>query len=54
MYYTIYTDAQGYWRWNLQSGNHEIIAHGEAYHNKADCLHVIELVKSSANATVYE
>jgi uncharacterized protein len=54
MYYTIYKDTQGYWRWNLRSANHEIIAQGEAYYNKADVLSVINLVKGSASAPVYE
>ena len=54
MYYTIYKDTQGYWRWNLKAANHEIIAHGESYHNKSDGLHAIELVKSTADTPVYE
>jgi len=54
MYYTIYKDAQGYWRWNLKAANHEKIASGEGYVNKADCQKVIDLVKSSSNAPVRE
>ena len=55
MYFTIYKDAALQWRWNLRSANHLIIADSaEAYHNKADCLHGIDLVKSAYNAPVYD
>lgn len=42
------------WRWRLKGGNNEIVASGEGYHNKADCLHAIALVKNSASAPVEE
>ncbi|MYH18544.1 MAG: DUF1508 domain-containing protein [Gemmatimonadetes bacterium] len=43
------------WRWRLRSANHQIIAHGERYHNKTDCLHAIDLVKSTdSNTPVHE
>lgn len=35
------------WRWRLKGDNGETIASGEAYHNKADCLHAIALMKST-------
>lgn len=54
MYYQIYKDGQGHWRWRLLAANHEILASGEAYYNKADCQHAVNLVKSSYNAPVYE
>lgn len=54
MKYTVYKDTQGSWRWRLQAANNEIIASGEAYSNKADCLAAIKLVKSSTNAPVFE
>ncbi len=54
MYFRIYEDDDGYWRWHLRARNHEIIAHGEAYAAKDDCLHAINLVKASYNAPVYE
>ena len=47
MYFQIYQDTSRQWRWRLRSGNHEIIAHGESYRNRADCLHAIDLVKST-------
>lgn len=54
MYYYMYKDTSGYWRWNLKAANHEIIASGEAYHNRSDCLSAINLVKASNAAPVYE
>jgi uncharacterized protein len=54
MYYTIYKDTESDWRWNLRSANHEIIAQGEGYSNKADCLAAIKLVKTSNDAPVKE
>ena len=45
------------WRWRFKAGlnNREIIAvSSEGYVNKADCLHGIELVKGSADASVEE
>ncbi|WP_164162792.1 MULTISPECIES: YegP family protein [Stenotrophomonas] len=43
----------GDWRWRLVADNGEIVAtSGEGYHNKADCLHGIELVTSTSSATI--
>lgn len=54
MYYTIYKDVNGHWRWRLSAANHQVIASGEAYANRADCEHVINLVKASGLAPVYD
>ncbi len=55
MKYFMYKDKVGEWRWRLKAANNEIIAvSGEGYRNKADCLHGIDLVKSSTNAEVQE
>lgn len=55
MAYYIYKDARGEWRWRLRAANYRIIADsGEGYHNKADCLAAIQLVKSSYDAPIYE
>lgn len=55
MYFFVYRDAQYQWRWALHAANHLRIANaGEGYHNKSDCLHAISLVKSCANAPIYE
>ena len=47
MKFQTYQDKQDEWRWRLRAANNEIIAHGESYKNKADCLHAIDLVKST-------
>ena len=55
MYYEIYRDRSGYWRWRLKAANHRIIADSaESYFNKTDCLHAIDLVSSSRTAKIYE
>ena len=55
MVYIIYVDRAGYWRWQLVSANHKVIADsGEGYVNKADCLHGITLVKGSNTTPVRE
>jgi uncharacterized protein YegP (UPF0339 family) len=52
MYFEIYSIKGGLiggpqWRWRLKAGNHQILASGEGYWNKADCLHVIALIQST-------
>ena len=32
------------WRWRCQGENNEIVASGEAYKNKADAQHVVDLL----------
>jgi uncharacterized protein YegP (UPF0339 family) len=55
MYFDLYIDANGYWRWTLYAANYKKIANsGEGYHNKQDCLHAIALVKNSGNAPIKE
>ncbi|MCA1544702.1 MULTISPECIES: YegP family protein [Bradyrhizobium] len=52
MYFQIYRDTRDEWRWTLLAGNMRKIAEsGEGYHNRADCLAVIELVKSTDRDT---
>jgi len=53
MYYEVYRDSAGQWRWRLYAANYKIIADsGEGYYNKEDCLNAIQLVKNSAAAPV--
>ena len=55
MQYIMFKDVSSQWRWHLLAANNRIIAtSGESYWNKADCLHAINLVKSSYNTPVYE
>lgn len=51
--FQVYEDEGGEWRWRLVAGNGRIIAaSGEGYRDKHDCLHGIELVKDSKEASV--
>lgn len=53
MTYQLYKDNSKQWRWRLMASNSKIIADSaEAYINRSDCLHGIELVKSSAQAPI--
>lgn len=55
MSYYIYKDANGHFRWYLQTTNNRKIANsGEGYWNKADCLAAINLVKGSSSSPVYD
>lgn len=44
------------WFWHARAMNHEVIAQGETngYHNKADCLKTIGLLKGGVAAEVKE
>lgn len=37
------------WRWRLRDGNGEIVAHGEHYTRKSDCLRGIENLRSTVD-----
>lgn len=48
MYYYVYQDTQGYWRWTLYAANNKKIANcGEGYFNQSDCVQGIHLVAST-------
>lgn len=48
--YIVYKDVDKLYRWRYVSQNGNIIADSaESYHNKADCLRGIEIMKSSGN-----
>lgn len=52
MYFRLYKDNAGQWRWTLLSSNHKKIADsGEGYINKTDAQAGINLVKSTNSAT---
>lgn len=55
MYFEYWQSRSNYnWYWHLKSSsNGQVIAQGEGYVNKSDCLHAINLVKSCSNAAVY-
>ncbi|WP_107971617.1 YegP family protein [Neisseria elongata] len=48
MYFEIYKDAKGEYRWRLKAANHQIVAQSsEGYTTKQNCQHAIDLVKST-------
>ena len=52
MYFEMYRDARGVWRWRLKASNHEVIAvSSEGYASKQSCSHSIDLVKSTTAGT---
>lgn len=55
MYYHLYQDRIGDWRWHYKSSNGRVIADsGEGYRNKSDCLRGIQIMQGSANHPIYE
>jgi uncharacterized protein len=55
MYYQIYRDARGEWRWRFRAANHRILADSaEGYSNREDCLWVIGQISTSGNAKVHD
>lgn len=42
------------WYWRLRAGNNEIIAQGEGYVNRMDCLRAVNLVRSTGVDTFVE
>lgn len=52
MYFQLYKDTAGFWRWTLFAVNGRKIADsGEGYVNKGDCQSAIDLVKTASTFT---
>jgi uncharacterized protein YegP (UPF0339 family) len=52
VYFQLYRDTAGYWRWTLFAANGRKIADsGEGYVNKSDAENGINLVKSTNSST---
>lgn len=48
MYFVVYKDKAGEWRWSLHAANHKKVADsGESYQNKTDCISGVNLVKGT-------
>ena len=55
MSFHLYVDINGQYRWTLYAANNRKIANaGEGYHNRADCIAAINLVKGSGSAPIRE
>jgi uncharacterized protein len=55
-FYLHKSNINNQWYFNIRSqGNHQIVASSEGYHNKADALATINLIKrGAATASVYD
>ena len=51
MKYEYWKAQNGNWFWHLKAANGEKIAQSEGYTTMQNCLHSIQLVKSSSTAT---
>ncbi|WP_440976318.1 YegP family protein [Pseudoxanthomonas winnipegensis] len=52
MYFKLYKDNSGYWRWTLYASNGRKIADsGEGYNSKSDAQNGIDLVRSTNSST---
>ena len=52
MYFELYSSFSQ-WRWRLKAATHKIVADSaEGYHNEADAVHGINLVKGSSSAPI--
>ena len=47
--FEVYTDKAEEYRWRLRADNGQIIASGEGYRKRNDCLHCIDLIKEQAS-----
>ncbi|MDE0048669.1 MAG: DUF1508 domain-containing protein [Rhodospirillales bacterium] len=55
MYYEIFRDSAGAWRWRFRAPNGELInSSSEGYSTRSDCLNAIALVSSSDKAPIRE
>lgn len=54
--YTVSKDSQGQWRWAFHASNSRTIAvSSEGYHNRADCLDALKLLKEQGpSAAAYD
>jgi len=41
------------WRWRLRAANGEIVASGEGYRNRDDCIHAVTLLMDTNRSTTF-
>ena len=54
MKFVVYRDGNGEYRWRLVASNGKIVASGEGYKNKADCLATIASIQKNAPSAAVE
>ena len=42
------------WRWRYRAANGRVIASGEAYRHRSDCVHAIGLLQTSQHSPIRE
>jgi uncharacterized protein YegP (UPF0339 family) len=52
MRYELYRAGDG-WRWRLRAANGEIVAAGESYRNRDDCIHAVGLLMDTNRQTKF-
>ena len=52
MRFELYQQGQQ-WRWRLRAANNEIIASGESYWNRQDCIDAVNLVMDTNRQTPF-
>lgn len=52
--FEVFKDKKKEWRFRLVAPNGEIIAQGEGYKNKKDCLSTVESIQENARHTTIE
>lgn len=50
MHFDVYRGEGREWRFRLRADNNEIVATGEGYHYKKDCLDTIKVIKAGASS----
>lgn len=53
MKFEMYKDVQSQHRWRLKAANGEIIASGEAYHNRQDCINAVNIIMDTNRQTAF-
>ena len=53
MEFQLYPSGQQ-WRWRLVASNNRIIASGESYHNRQDCVDAVNLVMNTTVKTPFK
>lgn len=53
MKFELYKDSSNQYRWRLKGANGEIVASGEAYRNRQDCIDAVHLVMDTNRQTKF-
>ncbi len=54
MKFVVYRDAKGEYRWRLVATNGQVVASGEGYKNKGDCLSTIASIQKNASTAAVD